>query len=213
MYITADKDKNLVVTFNEEDAEVFSLKVLGDDTSHHKFEFSLASPLKRYREKKEEEQKGNETTQAPEDGNGRAKPAQSAETTQLLLEYYLETVVNPLRGKESTRPRMKMNSNSKNIRMLLKKRVNHRIACDTKQWRKGREAYFIQCIHPLRSGYFCVKKKCRGDSKTTNPDDYKVCIKSSVNSHCDDSEIFMLFRLKSATECIREKVSIKQDTT
>ena len=234
MYITVDKkDKSLVVTFDEEDAEVFSLKAL-DDTAHDKFEFSLTSPLHKYRDYQVSKIK-KLTTQQPTDYDGQT--TQSAGTSQQLdesqasssstptkeiaeedkgmkqlpLEYYLETVVHPLLGKDSITPRMRMNCNSKNIRMLLKKRVNHRIACDTKQWRKGREAYFIQCIHPFRSGFLCVQKKFRGYSKSTNPDDYKVCVKSSVGSHCDDSEMFMLFRLKSSTELIGG--SIKQYTT
>lgn len=230
MYITVDKnDKSLVVTFNEEDAEVFSLKALGDDTAQDKFEFSLTSPLHKYRDQQVSKIKAL-AAQQPTDDNGRtaqlagtsqqldASQASSSLTptkentaedkgkTQLPLEYYLETVVSPLLGKDSTTPRMRLNSSSKNIRMLLKKRVNHRIACDTKQWRKGREAYFIQCIHPFRSGFLCVKKKSQCHSKTTNPDDYKVCVKPSVSSRCDDSEIFMLFRLKTATEFIEGSI-------
>ena len=220
MYITVDKKdkfKSLVVTSKEKDAEVFSLKALGDDTAHHKFEFSLASPLHKYRDYQaqsagtspqlDESQASSSSTPTKENASedkatsqktDKSQASSSAEDKgkkQLPLEYYLETVVNPLRGKDSITPRMRMNCNSKNIRMLLKKRVNPQIACDTKQWRKGREAYFIQCIHPFRSGFLCVKKK-------SNSDDYKVCVRPLVHSHCDDSEIFMLFRLKSATEFI-----------
>ena len=207
MYITVDKEdkfKSLVVTLKEEDAEVFSLKALGDDTAHHKFEFSLTSPLHKYRDYQVNKIKKTQTTDGTAQSPGtsqktdKSQASSSAEDKgkkQLPLEYYLETVVHPLLGKDSTTPRMRMNCNSKNIRMLLKKRVNPQIACDTKQWRKGREAYFIQCIHPFRSGFLCVKKK-------SNSDDYKVCVRPLVHSHFDDSEIFMLFRLKSATEFI-----------
>ena len=116
----------------------------------------------------------------------------------LPLEYYLETVVN-MKGNGSITPRMRMTSKTKNVRLLLKKRIDHKIACDTRQWRKGRDAYYIQCIHPFHNGYLCAKKRHNQDTYM-----YQVCVKSSVDSHSDEGKVFMIFRLKPLSRhCFR----------
>ena len=104
------------------------------------------------------------------------------------LEYYVQTRVN-IWGKGDV-VRMRMNSRLKNVRLLLKQRINPKISCNTKQWRRGRESYYIQCIHSPRNGYLCVKK--RGE-------EYQVCVRPSVDRHSDENGVFMLFQLKSST--------------
>ncbi|CAI8031789.1 hypothetical protein GBAR_LOCUS18017 [Geodia barretti] len=77
----------------------------------------------------------------------------------LPLEYMLEVVTNPVTGKGGKSPRMRLTSDYQRTRLLLKKRSNHKISCDTKDWIKGTEAYYIQCIHPLGKGFLCVKER------------------------------------------------------
>ena len=74
-------------------------------------------------------------------------------------EMYLETDVNPLTGNGSNAPRMDSSPNFRKTRLLLKKRINHRVAGDTQQWRKGRDPFYISCIHRMSNGYLCVKKR------------------------------------------------------
>ena len=213
MYITVDDEKkHLAVTSSKDDAIAIMVKVLGDSSSHHKFEFSLTSTLEKYKDLKSAARKGKQGAEVEAQANVdqqqsqatalanntvtiQATPSSASEYKLAPLEYYLETVVSPVLGKGNNPPRMRMNSNTKNIRMLLKKRIDHKIACDTKQWRKGREAYYIQCIHPYRNGYLCVKRVKQRSRTGTDTVTYKVCVKPSVDFHSDDSEVFMLFRL------------------
>ena len=213
MYITVDEEKkHLAVTSSKDDAIAIMVKVLGDCSSHHRFEFSLTSTLEKHKDLKSASRKGKEeaevkakasddqqqsqaTALANSTVTTQETPSSASEYKLTPLEYYLETVVSPVLGKGNDPPRMRMNSNTKNIRMLLKKRIDHKIACDTKQWRKGREAYYIQCIHPYRNGYLCVKRVKQRSHAGTDTVTYKVCVKPSVDFHSDDSEVFMLFRL------------------
>ena len=84
------------------------------------------------------------------------------------LDYILDIPVNPLTGNEfqTNKPRMRLNSDYQRTRLLLKKRTDNRISCDTKEWIKGREAYYIQCIRRMHSGFLCVKMR-KSYNKTT----------------------------------------------
>ena len=75
-----------------------------------------------------------------------------------------------------------MNLRLKNVRLLLKEGINPTIFCNTKQWRWGKESYYIQCVHNPRNGYLCVKK--RGE-------EYQVCVRPSVGHHSDENGVFM----------------------
>ena len=106
------------------------------------------------------------------------------------LEYYLETKYNALRNRSTVH--MRKNSQLKNVRLLLKERIEPKISCDTKQWRRGREAYYIRCTHRPRNGYLCVKDNGEGSKPR-----YEVCVRPTVNycSH-NGKKVYMLFQLK-----------------
>ena len=206
-------------TLDIKGAELFTVKVLDDSDTHNRLEFSITSSLPEYRKKVREQKKiekaeenpwpveeGQTTTGGTEeeaDGEGgpRGKVPQASEGDNAsmmgegesggcksrTLEYYLETRVNTW-GKGDV-VRMRMNSRLKNVRLLLKQRINPKISCNTKQWRRGRESYYIQCIHNPRNGYLCVK---------TRGDEYQVCVRPSVDRHSDENGVFMLFQLKSS---------------
>ena len=145
MYLAVDqKSKQLIATFNRDEAVEFSVKILNESSSHHELEFALTSTMTK-----------RSTTKPYKD------VASSKGCTLLPLEYYMETRINPLTGKGSRPPRMWINPHYKNTRMILKKRTNHQISCDVKEWIKGRDAYYIRCIHHCNSGYLCVKKRKR----------------------------------------------------
>ena len=234
MYLAVDrKSKQLIATFNRDKADEFSVKILNESSSHHELEFTLTSTMTKRSPTK------------PKEGVASQTQAASKERALLPLEYCMETRVNPLTGKSlrTQPPRMRVNPRYKHTRVILKKRTNHRISCDTKEWIKGRDAYYIRCLHRFHSGYLCVKKRVgpanqrangeqpllqaddgqvtptpqdnqqvtaapqEGQQVTPTPQDgqqatpnnrYKVCIKSSIESHSDDSEVFMLFRLQPA---------------
>ena len=217
MYLAVDrKSKELIATFNRDEAVEFSVKILNESSSHHELEFTLTSTMTKRSPTK------------PNEGAASQTQAASKEHALLPLEYCMETRVNPLTGKNSRTlpPRMRVNPRYKHTRVILKKRTNHRISGDTKEWIKGRDAYYIRCVHRFHSGYLCVKKRvgpanqrANGEQSLLRPDDgqitptpqddqqvtsppqnarYKVCIKPSIESHCDDSEVFMLFRLQPA---------------
>lgn len=193
VFLKVDPDtKKLEATQNIEEAEEFTVKVFSD--CHSGFEFSIASTLTVCKGKSIQSSDPNEHIQ--KDGN----------VSVLPMEYYLETSVNFLTGRGDETPKMRINTDYRQMRMVLKKRINHRISCDTKHWRKGREAYYIECIHLIFNGYFCVKK-LKTDSATASkstgsdeePTKYEVCVEPSVDSHSDKDEVFMLFRLLPAS--------------
>ena len=127
----------------------------------------------------------------------------------------MEVAVNPLTGCGSQPPRMRLSTNYRRTRLLLKKSSDQRISCDTKDWIKGSQAYYIQCILPLAKGFVCVKemnryrfpkkqKKEKHSSfiqeeerkkETTASNQFKVCVKGSGSATGDESCYFMLFRL------------------
>ena len=169
----------LAVTTDEYEAELFNVKVLNDSPVYHQFEFSITSELTKF---KSQNQKGKTLQRKG----------------LMAWEYYLETNVNPLTGRGSEPPRMRINTNSQCTRLLLKKRIDPTISSDTNQWRKGRKAYYISCIHWLRNGYLCVKESHRPQkgAKQDGEVHYEVCIEPSINSRCDEHKVFMLFKLQ-----------------
>ena len=179
-YITVDhaNERMLTGTENLKDAEGYTVKVFDDSTSRNRLEFSITSSFPRYRKKKQDEQNEHFND-----------PGACAFGTPQPLEYYLETTFNSFRKRSTVH--MRKNSRLKNVRLLLKERIEPKISCDTKQWRKGREAYYIRCIHRPRSGYLCVKEYGEGSTKR-----YHVCVKQTVNYCCSDAKVYMLFQLK-----------------
>ena len=147
--VTADKSKSVTVTYDKKDAKPFSVKTVNETLHRHELEFSLTSTLSKIKPA---------VKRRPS-----AKPLKKPTTTNpddiLPLEYMLEVVVNPITGKGGRSPVMRLSSDYQRTRLLLKKRSNHRISCDTKDWIKGTEAYYIQCIHPLAKGFLCVKAR------------------------------------------------------
>lgn len=198
MYLKVEMEPNtkylhLSVTTKKQEAEEFNVKVLDDSPSHHQFEFSLTSMLTKCT-------------------NLRPSPNDSENLRDKLLawEYYLETSVNPLTGRGIVPPRMRINTNSQRTRLLLKKRIDPRISTDTRQWRKGREAYYISCVHRLRNGYLCVRERPISSQQSGGQESgelgdrkqhdrvpsYEVCIEPSIDSRCDEHKVFMLFKLQ-----------------
>ena len=249
LYLAVDNG-NLVVTTKRDNAVVFTLKALNESTSRHNFEFSLTSKMTTF------EQEYEKLLECP---LGASRQTKKEDTNP--QEMYLETDVNPLTGNGSNAPRMDSSPNFRKTRLLLKKRINHRVAGDTQQWRKGRDPFYISCIHRMSNGYLCVKKRERfcndrqmgqpnrsGDMPLQRTHDatersptercdihssqslngstthiiptegdatparqpsvqrntvghvesnqYRICIKSSVNCHCEEEGVFMLFWLK-----------------
>lgn len=145
--VTPDKSKSVTVTYDKKDAKPFSVKTVNETLHRHELEFSLTSSLAKIKPA---------VKRRPS-----AKPLKKLTATNpddiLPLEYMLEVVVNPITGKGGRSPVMRLSSDYQRTRLLLKKRSNHRISCDTKDWIKGTETYYIQCIHPLAKGFLCVK--------------------------------------------------------
>ncbi|CAI8024231.1 hypothetical protein GBAR_LOCUS14093, partial [Geodia barretti] len=130
-YITVDhaNERMLTGTVNFKDAEGFTVKVFDDSASTNRFEFSITSSFPRYRKKKQDEQ--NECQDSGAHAFGTLQP----------LEYYLETTFNSIRKRSTVH--MRKSSRLENVRLLLKERIEPKMSCHTKQWRKGREAYYI----------------------------------------------------------------------
>lgn len=181
LYLKVEQNKQLGATTDVQEAEEFMVKVLNESPSRHEFEFSITSVLTTLKRPKAQ-------LTAPELSKRASVEEVDDKKKRLPLEWYLETSVSIWTGTESEPLKMSMNSNFKQTRMLLKKRNDHQICCDTKQWRKGREAYYLSCLHTFRNGYLCVEK-------TNTEQNYKVCIKPTVHYHSDENEVFMLFRL------------------
>ena len=149
MYLTVnDKTKEVAVTFDKKDAKPFSVKT-GNETLHrHELEFSLTSTL------------GKIKPRRPSGLLPPPPPPPTTDSDSVPLEHMLEVSVNPITGKGGGAPVMRLTSNYKRTRLLLKKRSNHKISCDTKDWIKGTEAYYIKCIHPLGNVFFvCHENK------------------------------------------------------
>ena len=158
MYLTADsKTKQLTITYDKKEAHAFTVKTLNESSSHHELEFALTSTLQQQTSSSSEIQpvSHSDNVEVSTVGEG----SDHLEHKVLPLDYFLETVVNPLPGKGSEPPRMRMSADYRQTRLLLKKRSDHRISCDTKEWIKGKEAYYIQCIRKMFSGYLCVKER------------------------------------------------------
>ena len=131
LYLKALQDEEITITLNKEEAVVFSLKVLNEYAARHNFEFSLASTLATYKQ---------------ESDKLKTCPLNSAEPEIPAMDMYLETNFSTITGKGNNPPIMRTNANFKKTRLLLKKRIDHRIAIDPKQWKKGREPCYIACI-------------------------------------------------------------------
>ena len=153
MYLTAKSDEdgmmNVTVTFDKKDAKPFSVRTVNETLHRHELEFSLTSPLTKIKPAVP-----SRPIQMP-----LKKPTTTTHDDIVPLEYMFEVVVNPITGRGGKSPIMRLSSNYKRTRLLLKKRSNHQISCDTKDWIKGTEAYYIQCIHPLAKGFLCVKER------------------------------------------------------
>ena len=153
MYLTAKSDEdgmmNVTVTYDKKDAKPFSVRTVNETLHRHELEFSLTSPLTKIKPAVP-----SRPIQMP-----LRKPTTTTHDDIVPLEYMFEVVVNPITGRGGKSPIMRLSSNYKRTRLLLKKRSNHQISCDTKDWIKGTEAYYIQCIHPLAKGFLCVKER------------------------------------------------------
>ena len=147
-------------------ADAFTVKTVSETKHNHELEFSLTSSLS-----KPKKIVGNR-------GDDAIVP----------LDYILDIPVNPLTGNgfQTNKPRMRLNSDYQRTRLLLKKRTDNRISCDTKEWIKGREAYYIQCIRRMHSGFLCVKmRKSYNKTKTQKATDQDV---NACDRECDNTE-------------------------
>ena len=190
MYLTADhKTRKITITFNKKKADAFTVKMVNETRHHHELEFSLTSSL--------------------------SQPKKTDEVTDLFqsdvivpLEYTMEIDRNAITGHGSKAPRMRLSTNHRQTRLLLKKRSDRRISCDTKDWIKGTEAYYIQCIHPLAKAFLCVKeknsfRKHHGKGNELDPENdekrkderFKVCVTGCGSAQRDETHYYMLFRL------------------
>ena len=188
-----------MLTFNKSRADLFSVTTVNETLHHHELEFSLTSSLSNCKERRESIGIGSMTLTEHDDGTN-----QPQHDKVVPLEYMLEVVVNPITGQGGSAPKMKLSTNYRRTRLLLKKRSDRRISCNTKDWIKGTEAYYIQCLHPLMKGFLCVKERntYRRQNQGSRSlalveevdlkDCYKVCVKGSA---ADESRFLTLFRL------------------
>ena len=181
LYLRAHPEsKILIVTHDKNMADAFTVMTVSETKHHHELEFSLTSSLSKSRKKALYREGVNLPT--IED------PSQSGDDAIAPLDYILEIPVNPLTGNgfQTNKPRMRLNSDYQRTRLLLKKRTDNRISCDTKEWIKGREAYYIQCIRRMHSGFLCVKMR-KSYNKTTT----QQAIDQDLNAgdrECDNTE-------------------------
>ena len=200
MYLAVDPlTKEIVLTFNKSRADLFSVMTVNETLHHHELEFSLTSSLSNCKERRESIGIGSMTLTEHDDGTD-----QPQHDKVVPLEYMLEVVVNPITGRGGSAPKMKLSTNYRRTRLLLQKRSDRRISCNTKDWIKGTEAYYIQCLHPLMKGFLCVKERntYRRQNQGSRSlalveevdlkDRYKVCVKGSA---ADESRFLTLFRL------------------
>lgn len=201
-------NKYLGVHSKKEYAEEFMVKVF--DGYHLKFEFSLATTLPVYKEKKPTrpiENPQEEKAKRPIK-NQRVKSEKikvldgashdpvdsspigqkSSHSSMLPLEWYLKTSVHCFGS--GSEPTLCMTPKFRHTRMVLKSRIDPKTSVDTQQWLEGKDAYYISCISRFRDGFLGVKK--------IEDDDYRVCVMSSPHCHCDKT--FMVFRLQSCSQ-------------
>ena len=239
MYLTVDgsQDNAITVTDNKANAITFTVKTVNEKLHRHELEFSLTSPLTKYQKEADAGGQGAGGSQqaAAAGGQGAGGSQQSAaaggqgtgggldEPAIVPLEYMLEVSVNPITGRGGNAPRMGLSTNYRRTRLLLKKRNDRRISCDTKDWIKGTEAYYIQCIHPVMKGFLCVKRRNNYDRETRGgggggrglteeaktEEKYKVCVKGSASAKRDYSKFLMLFRLLPAQPA-KEQSQVQQ---
>ena len=180
LYLAVDERKNIIVTSEKAKAEAFVVEMVNEAVHHHELEFSLTSTLSKHK------------VQA-----ARGKNVQSGMEP---LEYMLE--VTP------STARMKLSTDHRRTRLLLKKRSDHRISCDPKDWIKEGEACLIQNVHPVANRYICVKERrsyrrvqsqqppMDGDQEQEASDRFKVCVRRSALAKADESRYCTLFRLQ-----------------
>ena len=190
MYLTASpKTREITITFDKTKADAFNVKTVNETRNHHELEFSLTSSL----------------SQSKKKGEG---VNQSQNDTTVPLEYTMEVARNAITGRGSKAPQMRLSTNHRRTRMLLKKRSDRRISCDTKDWIKGTEAYYIQCIHPLANTFLCIKEKNsfrkqhgKGikidleKSEGQKNKRFKVCVTRCGSAQRNEAHYYMLFRL------------------
>ena len=147
MFLTVnDKTKEVAVTFDKKDAKHFSVKTVNETLHRHELEFSLTSTL------------GKIKPPVPRRPSGLLPPPPPPPTTDRDL-VPLETCLR----FHSTLSLVRVEVRQLCVELqtdedLLKKRSNHKISCDTKDWIKVNKAYYIKCIHPL--GFFlCHENK------------------------------------------------------
>ena len=194
MYLMVDgEDKKLTITYQKTEAEAFSIMTVNDRLNHHELEFSLTSNL--YQFKKKRQSKDKEST--------------TLEDKVVGLQYMLEVDVNRITGRGQSAPKMKLCSSHRRTRLLLKKRSDRRISSDTKDWIKGTEAYYIECMNAIGTGFLCVNDRTsfrRGELRKNGTipalgdEDsikgrLKVCVVGSSSAKMEN-RYFMLFTLQ-----------------
>ena len=226
------ENKYLVGTDSKEEAEEFTVEALNGIFFANELEFTLVSKLAKYKQKMYKCRNSmedltraglqvSETDTVPHTLPD-LKPLQSSaaekasssctyEPSQPPLDYFLETIISPFTAKSVSPPRMRLNPDVRHTRLLLKKRVDQSIPCNTAKWIKEQDAFYISCIHSFRNGYLCVKKTTHrqtakdGAVKKSESSDakgsesitsYDVSVVPSVEDHDDEKGVFMLFRLQ-----------------
>lgn len=170
MYLAVNTSNNeITITHSKTGAFTFFLRTVNDAHRHHDFEFSLASTL-------------NE-----EPVNG-----------MVPLEYTMQMRVNPVTGRGNCPPQMRCRADYRRTRLLLKNRNDPRIPVSTKEWIKGTDAFYIQCINPIVNGFLCVKEKRRSqhNGRAITEKEFKVFITGSNSTKKDENQYYMLFRLQ-----------------
>ena len=186
LYLAVDERKNIIVTSEKAKAEAFVVEMVNEAVRHHELEFSLTSTLSKHK--------------------GQAARGENEQSDMEPLEYTLE--VAPLIGHGSNTPRMKLSTDYRRTRLLLKKRSDHRISCDPKDWIEKGEACLIQCVHPVANRYLCVKeRKSYRRMQSQRPqigrnqeqeasNRFKMCVRRSALAKGDESCYCTLFRLQ-----------------
>ena len=201
LYLAVDERKKIVVTHKKAQAEAFVVRVVNEAVRHHELEFSLTSTLSKHK---------------------RAARGENEQSDMPPLKYTLE--VSPLIHRGSSTPRMKLSTDHRRTRLLLKKRSDQRISCDPKDWIKERDACLIQCVHPVANRYLCVKERksyrrmqsqhpdrynrIHGGQEQNADDQFKVCVRRSASVKRDESRYYTLFRLQpecSSTDAANEE--------
>ena len=200
MYLAVDpKTKELTITDTKEEAEEFTVTTVNETHHRHELEFCLTSSLSQCKKK----ERG--TPQCDE---------------MAPLDYTMEIRTNRVTGRVKSPPRMRLSTDYRQTRLLLRKRSDHRISCSTTDWIKGTDAYYIQCIHPLARKFLCVKEResyrkqqersCLEEITPGKIEDrLKVCVRGSSSVQRDGSHYYMLFRLLH-TQIKTPSVSVQQ---